>query len=85
MLQQQKEFCPTILIQVCRQDQANDITLADENADPEKVALDWMIEAEHGPDSAALLVTNCEELVYKAAEIVERQLEQKYLIKDVSL
>lgn len=52
------------------------IILADENADPEKVTLDWMIEAEHGPDSAALLVTNCEELVYKAAEIVERQLEK---------
>ena len=52
------------------------LILADENADPEKVALDWMIEAEHGPDSAALLVTNCEELVYKAAEIVERQLEK---------
>ena len=52
------------------------IILVDENADPEKVALDWMIEAEHGPDSAALLVTNCEELVYKAAEIVERQLEK---------
>lgn len=52
------------------------IILADENADPEKVALDWMIEAEHGPDSAALLVTNCEELVHKAAEIVERQLEK---------
>ena len=52
------------------------IILADENADPEKVALDWMIEAEHGPDSAALLVTNCEELVYKAAEIVERQIEK---------
>lgn len=52
------------------------IILADENADPEKVALDWMIEAEHGPDSAALLVTNSEELVYKAAKIVERQLEK---------
>lgn len=52
------------------------IILADENADPEKVALDWMIEAEHGPDSAALLVTNCEELVHKASEIVERQLEK---------
>ena len=52
------------------------IILADENADPEKVALDWMIEAEHGPDSAALLVTNSEELVRKAAKIVERQLEK---------
>lgn len=52
------------------------IILADENADPEKVALDWMIEAEHGPDSAALLVTNSEELVNKAVKIVERQLEK---------
>lgn len=52
------------------------IILADENADPEKVALDWMIEAEHGPDSAALLVTNSEELVNKAVKIVERQLKK---------
>ncbi|MBE5040318.1 histidinol dehydrogenase [Ructibacterium gallinarum] len=50
------------------------IVLADEKADPEKVALDWMIEAEHGPDSAALLVTHSQELVEKAAEIVKRQL-----------
>jgi len=52
------------------------IILADENADPEKVALDWMIEAEHGPDSAALLVTHCKELVEKVTPIVERQLEK---------
>ena len=50
------------------------IILADEKADPEKVALDWMIEAEHGPDSAALLVTHSRELVEKAAEVVTRQL-----------
>lgn len=50
------------------------IILADEKADPEKVALDWMIEAEHGPDSAALLVTHSEELVKQAAAIVEKQL-----------
>ncbi len=52
------------------------IILADEKADPEKVALDWMIEAEHGPDSAALLVTHCKELVEKAAVIVERQMSK---------
>ncbi len=52
------------------------IILADEHADPEKVALDWMIEAEHGPDSAALLVTSSEELAHKAAKITERQLEK---------
>jgi len=50
------------------------IILADEHADPEKVALDWMIEAEHGPDSAALLVTHSAELVEKTVPIVERQL-----------
>ena len=33
------------------------IVVADENADPWVVALDLMIEAEHGSDSAALLVT----------------------------
>lgn len=52
------------------------IVLADEKADPEKVALDWMIEAEHGPDSAALLVTNSEELAEKASAIVNLQLEK---------
>lgn len=34
------------------------IILCDETADPRKAALDLMIEAEHGPDSAALLVTH---------------------------
>ncbi|MBE7041845.1 MAG: histidinol dehydrogenase [Ruminococcaceae bacterium] len=50
------------------------IILADEHADPEKVALDVMIEAEHGPDSAALLVTHSRELVEKVLPIIDRQL-----------
>lgn len=50
------------------------IILADEKADPHTVALDWMIEAEHGPDSAALLVTHSEELADKAMEIAKAQL-----------
>jgi histidinol dehydrogenase len=33
------------------------ITLADESADPELLARDVLIEAEHGPDSSSLLVT----------------------------
>lgn len=33
------------------------ILLADESADPELVARDLLIEAEHGPDSSSLLVT----------------------------
>ncbi len=52
------------------------IILADEFADPEKVALDWMIEAEHGPDSAALLVTHSEELVQKVIPIVNEQMKK---------
>ena len=34
------------------------ITLADATADPEMVARDLLIEAEHGPDSSSLLVTD---------------------------
>ena len=52
------------------------IILADEKADPHKVALDWMIEAEHGPDSASLLVTHSSDLVAKVIPIVEKQLEK---------
>ena len=52
------------------------IILADEKADPEKVALEWMIEAEHGPDSSALLVTHSKELVDKVLPIIERQKEK---------
>jgi len=52
------------------------IILADEYADPEKAALDWMIEAEHGPDSASLLVTHCRELVDKVLPVVDRQLKK---------
>lgn len=52
------------------------IILADESADPEKAARDWMIEAEHGPDSAALLVTHSRELVDKVIPIMNSQLEK---------
>lgn len=52
------------------------IILADEKADSEKAALDWMIEAEHGPDSAALLVTHSKELVEKVVPIMNAQLEK---------
>jgi histidinol dehydrogenase len=52
------------------------IVLADEKADPEKVARDWMIEAEHGPDSAALLVTHSKELIDKVIPIMNAQLEK---------
>jgi histidinol dehydrogenase len=50
------------------------IILADESADPQIVALDMLIEAEHGPDSASLLVTHSEELARKASALVEELL-----------
>ncbi len=50
------------------------IILCDEHTDPHKAALDWMIEAEHGPDSAALLVTHSKELAEQVLPIVEKQL-----------
>ncbi len=50
------------------------IILCDEQTDPHKAALDWMIEAEHGPDSAALLVTHSKDLVDQVLPIVEKQL-----------
>ncbi len=39
------------------------IVLADASADPHLIALDLLVEAEHGPDSAALLVTDSPALV----------------------
>jgi len=46
------------------------IVLADADADPRRVSLDLMIEAEHGSDSSAYLVTPSREL----ARAVEQQL-----------
>lgn len=46
------------------------IVLADEFADPEIVATDLLIEAEHGPFSAALLVTNSEKLASAVSDII---------------
>jgi len=50
------------------------IILADENADAFNVALDLMIEAEHGTDSSALLVTHSRELAEKVTAVVKEQL-----------
>ena len=49
------------------------IVLADDTADPEKTALDLMIEAEHGSDSSAVLITTSEELAKKTALIIEEK------------
>lgn len=50
--------------------------LADETAHPEFVAADLLSQAEHGPDSQAMLVTTSQELAKAVAAEVERQLAE---------
>lgn len=52
------------------------IILADENADPRLAALDLLVEAEHGPDSAALLVTNSREVANQALELLPQYIAE---------
>jgi histidinol dehydrogenase len=46
------------------------IVLADEHADPRLAALDLLVEAEHGPDSAAILVTHSAHVAQEALDIL---------------
>ena len=46
------------------------IILADEHANPEIAALDLLIEAEHGPDSSAFLVTPSRRVAEAAARVL---------------
>lgn len=46
------------------------IVLCDETADPRLAALDLLIEAEHGPDSTAILVTHSREVATKVRDIL---------------
>lgn len=50
--------------------------LADGDADPWKLALDLLVEAEHGSDSSAILVTTSEILAEKTAKYVEELISQ---------
>lgn len=52
------------------------IILADEHADYRLAALDLLVEAEHGPDSAAILVTHSQELADKALEILPQYISE---------
>ena len=47
--------------------------IADESADPRFVAADLLSQAEHGPDSQALLVSDCARLLDAVASEVPRQ------------
>lgn len=46
------------------------IILADETVDPRLAALDLLVEAEHGPDSAALLVTHSRDVASEAERLL---------------
>ncbi len=46
------------------------IILCDENVDPRLAALDLLVEAEHGPDSAAILVTHSEAVAQQALDLL---------------
>jgi sulfopropanediol 3-dehydrogenase len=50
------------------------LVVADETADPLTVAVDLLSQAEHGPDSPAVLVTTSEALAREVLELVERLL-----------
>jgi histidinol dehydrogenase len=50
--------------------------LADGTADPRRLALDLCIEAEHGPDSQALLVTDSPQVAQKVASLLPRLVDE---------
>lgn len=52
------------------------IVLADSSAEPRKVALDLLVESEHGSDSSAILVTDSPILAEKTAEHVENLVKE---------
>jgi histidinol dehydrogenase len=52
------------------------LIIADESADPEFAAADICIQAEHGLDSAGILVTHVKELAYAVQERIGRHIER---------
>lgn len=52
------------------------IILADEHADPRLAALDLLVEAEHGAESAALLVTHSESVARAALAVLPEYIAQ---------
>jgi histidinol dehydrogenase len=52
------------------------IILTDETVDPRLAALDLLVEAEHGPESAAILVTHSREVAQAALEILPAYIDE---------
>lgn len=51
------------------------LIVADENADPFTVATDLLSQAEHGPDTPAVLITTSEKVAQAAIQFVDEQLK----------
>jgi len=52
------------------------IILTDEHADPRLAALDLLVEAEHGPESAAILVTHSSQVAQEALDLLPRYISE---------
>jgi histidinol dehydrogenase len=64
------------------------IILADDSADTHRVALDLLVEAEHGSDSAALLITTSGRLAGEVSQVLPGMIEEvpeprRTFLKDV--
>jgi len=52
------------------------IILTDETVDPRLAALDLLVESEHGPESAAILVTHSREVAERAAAVLPQYIAE---------
>ena len=52
------------------------LILADESADPELIAVDFLSQTEHDADSAAVLVTTSEEIARRTCEIIDQEFDR---------
>jgi len=52
------------------------LILADDSGNPEWIALDFLSQIEHDPDSAAVLVTTSEKLARDVCEVIDREYEK---------
>ncbi len=60
------------------------LILADDSGDPKLIAIDFLSQVEHDPDSAAVLVTTSEKLAKEVCEIIEKEfdsLDRKEIIE----
>ncbi len=52
------------------------LILADETGDPKLIAIDFLSQVEHDPDSAAVLVTTSADLAARVCQIIEEEFEK---------